>query len=308
MPTPVLIDTDMGVDDAIAVALALSSRQIELVGLASVGGNVSLAQATENIGRLQGILAPKAMPPAGRGLDPPGVLPDATHIFGRDGLGETGLAVAPGYNPGDYAEVYERCLASYPQSLVIVALGPLTNLAALLRFRPGLLQQAARIVVMGGAVWCPGNVTRWAEFNFHRDAQAAAEILAAGLPVTLVPLDVTRQVALDESHVAHLSRSGRAAGDALARMIRYPLEHRADGGKGTFLVHDAVAVGTLIWPELFMRSRVAIDVVPDGEQIGRTRPSVTKDRSRQSAVVISVNALDFLENLLENLCQEEFIV
>ncbi|GMV97641.1 MAG: purine nucleosidase [Phycisphaerae bacterium] len=308
MPTPILIDTDMGVDDALAIALALAGGGLELAGLVSVGGNVPLDQATGNIGRVLAGLGLEDFPPVGVGLDQTGGLKDATGIFGADGLGETHLAVPDDYRTQSYVEVYERCLERHGEALVIAAIGPLTNLAALLRERPDLLRRAGRIIIMGGAVWCPGNVTRWAEFNFYRDPRAAAEVLSAGLPVTLVPLDVTGQVAMDESHVAHLSRSGRRGGELLARMMRHALERGEGGRKGTVLVHDAVAVGTLLWPELFMRSRVAIEVVLEGEQAGRSRPVVGKDKARQSAVVISVSVVDFLESLLERICQEEFIV
>lgn len=307
MPTPVLIDTDMGIDDAIAIALALSSNSIELAGLTSVGGNIPLEQATGNIARVLSALEVRSWPLVGRGLDQGGGLDDARHVFGNDGLGDTGLETPAGYQPATHVEVFERCIRAHGSSLVIIALGPLTNLGALLRDRPGLLQQAGRIIVMGGAVWRPGNVNRWAEFNFYRDPGAAAAVLSAGLPVTLVSLDVTRQVALDESHVARLSRSGQPGGELLARMIRWPLERHADLA-GRFLVHDAVAVGTLLWPELFLRSRIGLEVVTTGEQAGRSKPVVTKDKSRQIGVVISVNVVDFLENLLESICQEEFIV
>ncbi|HOB75578.1 MAG TPA: nucleoside hydrolase [Phycisphaerae bacterium] len=307
MPTPVLIDTDMGIDDAIAVALALASDQIELVGMTSVGGNVPLEQATGNIGRVLSALEAREWPVIGQGLDQRNGLSDARHVFGEDGLGETDLPIPAGYQPRDYVEVFEHCLHAHGSSLTIIALGPLTNLAALMRERPRLLQQAGRIIVMGGALWCPGNVNRWAEFNFYRDAKAAAAVMSAGLPITLVSLDVTRQVALDESHVARLSRSGRPGGEGLARMLRWPLEHHADMA-GKFLVHDAVAVGALLWPELFLRSRIGLEVVTTGEQVGRSKPVVTKDKSRQVGVVLSVNVEDFLENLLERICQEEFIV
>jgi inosine-uridine nucleoside N-ribohydrolase len=99
MATPVLIDTDMGIDDAIAIALALSSPQLELAGLASVGGNVSLDQATANIARLLAALNLKETPPVGRGLDQPNGLNNAHHVFGPDGLGESVLPVPPTTTP-----------------------------------------------------------------------------------------------------------------------------------------------------------------------------------------------------------------
>jgi len=309
MPTPVLIDTDMGVDDAIAITLALSAPNIEVAGLAGVGGNVPLDQAIENIGRLLTGLKIKKPPPAARGLDQTQTqLPDASHVFGKDGLGQIDLPTPKKFKTENYLDFYEKLITKHGKSLTIIAIGPLTNLAGVLRERPGLLQQAGKIIVMGAAVWCSGNVTPHAEFNFYRDPQAADAILSAGLPVTIVPLDVTRQVAIDESHAAHMSCSGIVGGELLARMIQFPLESGTQSAPGTFLIHDALAVGVLLWPEMFMRAKMGLDIVLTGEQIGKCKPIVGKDKSRQVAVVISVNAVDFLENVLEVLCNEKFVV
>ena len=301
---PILIDTDMGVDDAVAVALACYSDELQLVGLCSVGGNVPLEQATDNAARFIAALQPTQMPWLGRGLDQGGQLKDASHVFGADGLG--GVSLPPADLPFlTHLELYEKLIDQHGDALTIVAIGPLTNLAAVLRERPGLLQRAGRIVIMGGAVWCPGNVTAHAEFNFYRDPVAVAEVLEAGLPITLVPLDVTRQVGMDESHAAHLLRSGSRAGTCLGRMIPFAIQ-RDTARAGWFLVHDAVAVGVLLWPTLFLRAHVALRVTTSGPQAGQCKPIVA--RQKQLAVTISVNVADFLENLLEQLCQEKFVV
>lgn len=309
MAHPVLIDTDMGVDDAVAMVLALCAPEIDLVGVTSVGGNVSLDQVTQNIGRLLSGLRLDSWPVLGRGLDQdqPG-LQDATHVFGSDGLGDVDLPVPSDFAVESFLDVYEQLIEAHGHALRIVAMGPLTNLAAVMTERPGLLEKVGQIVVMGGAFWCQGNVTPYAEFNFYRDPRAAQTVLTSRLPITVVPLDVTVQVALDESHTAHLSRSGTRGGELLARMIQYPLVHGTDATPGGFLAHDALTVGVLLWPALFLRSKMAIDVVTSGEQAGRCKPKIAKDKSRQLAVVISVNVVDFLENLLEQLCQERFVV
>ncbi len=309
MPTPIIIDTDAGVDDAMAVALALAAEDLAVVGLVSVGGNVSVEQATRNLGRLLAALPMKTAPPVARGLDQEAEeLRRATHVFGADGLGESVLEPAADFQVGDYLDLYEQLISKHGEDLQIVAIGPLTNLAAVLKQRPGLLERVGKIVVMGGAIWSPGNVTEYAEFNFYRDAVAASVVLSAGLPITVVPLDVTRQVALDESHVAHLMRSGTAAGEILAPMVQYCLGRGADSGPRQFIVHDAIAVGLLLWPELFMRARMALDITTKGEQVGRCRPKVAKKSGGNLAVAISINAEAFLENLLERLCHEKFVV
>jgi inosine-uridine nucleoside N-ribohydrolase len=308
MATPILIDTDMGVDDAVALTLALYSDDIDVAGIVSVEGNVSLDQATTNIGRLLAGLEWSSWPLIGRGLTQPGKGTRAHHVHGSDGLGGINLPTAPDFECQDFLAVYAEAIEKHGADLVILAIGPLTNLAAVIAKKPKLLARAGRIVVMGGAVWHKGNVTPHAEFNFHRDAPAVAAVLGSGLPVTVVPLDVTRQVAMDESHVAHLRRGRTRAGAILADMIRFPLEQEIDDGKGKFLVHDATALGVLLWPKLFMRAAVALDVTTAGPQAGQCKPVSPKSGKPTTSVVISVQATDFLENLLELLCHEKFVV
>lgn len=308
MATPILIDTDMGVDDAVALTLALYSDDLDVAGIVSVEGNVSIDQATANIGRLLAGLEWSPWPAVGRGLAQAGKKPRAHHVHGDDGLGGIPLPALPDLACRDYLTVYEEVIDKHGSDLVILAIGPLTNLAAVLKKKPKLLARAGRIIIMGGAVWHKGNITPHAEFNFHRDAPAVAAVLGSGLPVTVVPLDVTRQVALDESHVAHLRRGRTRAGALLADMIRFPLEQEIDDGKGKFLVHDATALGVILWPKLFMRAAVALDVATTGPQAGQCKPVSPKSGKPATSVVISIQATDFLENLLELLCHEKFVV
>jgi len=308
MATPILIDTDMGVDDAVAITLAFYSDQVEVVGLVSVEGNVPLDQATANIGRLLTGLRRSAWPAVGRGLAQPDQGPRAHHVHGSDGFGGIELPTPTEFKTQDFLTVYRQAIEKHGSDLVILAIGPLTNLAAVLEKDPKLLAKAGRIVVMGGAVWYKGNVTPHAEFNFHRDPVAAAAVLSSGLPVTVVPLDVTRQVALDESHVAHLRRGRTPGGALLADMIRFPLEQKIDDNLGKFMIHDATALGVVLWPKLFMRAAVALEVATSGPKAGQCRPLVAKTGKPTTSVVISVQAADFLESVLEHLCREEFVV
>jgi purine nucleosidase len=308
MSRPVLIDTDIGVDDAVAITLALCVRELELVGLVSVGGNVPLDQVTRNIPSLLAALGRENWPQIGKGLDQDPSLSHALDVHGDDGLGGLGLPTPVDFSAGDYIDTYEELIERHGGDLAIIAIGPLTNLAALMDQRPGLLERAGQIVIMGGAIWCAGNITPKAEFNFYRDPTAASKVLGSGLPISLVSLDITTQVAMDESHLAHLSAGGTKSGQLLSQMIRHPLEADTDGGPGRFIVHDALAVGLLIWPHLFLRSRMGIEMTTRGDDAGQSRPVLAKDKTRQVAVAMSVNAGEFLENLLESLCDEQFIV
>lgn len=311
MPLPILIDTDMGVDDAIAITLALLSEKLSVRALVSVGGNVPLLQATQNVGRLLRALRIDPQPAVGVGLDQQGRnLADARHVFGRDGLGETSWPVLEPFEPQRFTKVYRTFLEQHAGEGIVVCIGPLTNLAELWRTNPSLLKQAARIVIMGGAVWCKGDVEGVAEFNFYRDPGAAELILSAGLPVTLVPLDLTGFLQMDESHVARLAGSDHPAGRFLASILEWPIRFGVgDASPGRFTVHDAAAIGCLLWPELFGGMQLAVRVCTTAPACGKCLPMPRRDTSRKAmSVLTTVGAVDFLENLLESLCSQRFVV
>lgn len=309
MATPVLIDTDMGVDDAVAVTLALAAEALDVVGIVSVAGNVDLEQATNNIGRLLAAVRPDDAPRVGRGLgqENPELI-DARWLFGRDGLGETDHEPPADLQVEGFREVYRDALDRHDGELVIVAIGPLTNLAALHREDTALLRRAARIVIMGGAVFSSGNVEGVAEFNFYRDPEAAATIVSAGLPCTVVPLDATRQVVLDASHAARMRAGSTRTGEFLASALEFPMLRGKEVPEGQFLVHDALAVGILLWPSLFLQTRVGLEIVLDGAERGRSRPAMHVSRDKQVSVVVSVQAVDFLEEMIEAICHQRFVV
>jgi len=309
MAYPVLLDTDMGVDDAVALTLALCAEEVELAGVTTVAGNVSAEQAARNAGRCLGVLRPAKPPRVACGLEQsePGMA-GAAHVFGRDGLGEVDLPLPEDWRYENGLDLYEQAARCYGGRFVVVAIGPLTNLAAVLRKDPSPLARAERIVIMGGAVFCPGNVTPKAEFNVWRDPAAAAAVFASGLPITLVPLDVTQKVALDESHIAHLLASNTRSGQMLARMMEYPLRQEGIVPAGRVLVHDALAIGVLLWPELFLQTQMSLKVATEGPERGRTSPVIGKSRSEKVSVILSVQVADFVERALELLCHEKFVV
>jgi inosine-uridine nucleoside N-ribohydrolase len=311
MPVPILIDTDMGVDDAIAITLALLSEKLGVEALVSVGGNVPLLQATQNVGRLLRALRTDPLPLVGVGLDQHGQgLTDARHVFGKDGLGETSWPGLEHFEPVPCSHAYRDAVEDNRRELIVVCIGPLTNLAEMWRHSPGLLRQIRRIVIMGGAIWCKGNVRGIAEFNFHRDPAAAELLLGAELPITLVPLDLTQFLQMDESHVARLAASEHPAAQFLASVLDWPLRHGAgDSPPGRFIVHDAAAIGCLLWPELFLSTQVAVRVCTEGPNRGKCQPLPRRDQSRKPvSVLTSVDATDFLENMLEVLCTQRFVV
>jgi purine nucleosidase len=197
MAVPVLIDTDPGIDDALALLLAFRSPEWRVEAVTTVAGNVPVDLATANARRLVGLAAASPVVAVGAPRPLAGPLVTAMHVHGDDGLGGLArdLAESPvPVHPGDAADLLIACARRWAGELVVVALGPLTNLALALERDRAAIAGVRAVVAMGGSVGVGGNVTAAAEFNVFVDPEAAARVLTAGLPLTLVPLDVTSQV------------------------------------------------------------------------------------------------------------------
>jgi len=306
---PILIDTDMGVDDAAAICLALASPELDVRAIVGVGGNVDAAQATINIGRLLAAMKPPVMPVVGRGMDQPaGGLADRRALFGEDGLGGCEFPSPDQSRVAEFSAVYKDAIEEAKGELVVVALGPLTNIAAMLDQSPDLMRRIRHLHLTGGAVWAQGDASPASEFNFHKDPTAAAKVMASRLPITVTPLDVTRLVCFDESHAAHLAASGYRTGEVLSRLMRFPIEQDIDPGYGKCHLADAVTIGSLLWPGLFLKTRMRLEIVIEGPQAGRSRPALGGAAEERIDLLTAINAVDFQENLLESLCHEAFVV
>ncbi len=309
MATPLLIDVDMGVDDAVAVALALASPVFDVRAIVAVGGNVEADRVVINIGRLLKALNTPTLPLIGNGLDQSSPdLMDRRELFGEDGLGQCDLPPDDAIEASDFKQVYRETIEAAEGELAIITTGPLSNLAAILTDCPELVSGIKHVYISGGAVWTQGDVTDSAEFNFYRDPEAASRVLSSGLRITVAPLDVSRLVVLDESHVARLSASGCRTGEFLANMLQYPLEQDCEPGYGKTLIHDALACGCAIWPDLFIKTRMRLDIETQGAKVGRSKPVLGGDQASRVGLLTAVNAVDFLENALESLCQDTFTV
>jgi pyrimidine-specific ribonucleoside hydrolase len=308
MATPLLVDTDMGVDDAVAIALALASDRFDVRAIVGVGGCVEIEQVMRNIGGFLAALNPPTMPAIGRGLEGGSEPLDRRAIFGQDGLGECGIPSANAPTAVEFRELYRRTIEESRGELILLTTGPLSNFAAICREMPDLLKSVKHVYVAGAALWTQGNTGGVAEFNCRRDPPAAAAAFSSRRPTTVAPLDVSRFISLDESHLARLAASGYRTGEVLAKMLRYPLEQDADPGYGRTAIHAAVAAGGMLWPTLFMKTRMRIDVVTTGRDAGRSKPALGGDTSLQVDLLTAVNAAEFIQNLLESLNHEAFVV
>ena len=205
----ILIDTDPGVDDAYAILLAMCSPELRVEAITTVCGNVSVQQATQNLLTILGVLDLAEFPIIAQGEAAPLVksLVNAAYVHGDDGLGNTShlrnTAGNPRYSPANTTlsslsgvDLILETVSQYPDELIVVALGPLTNLAKAIRKDAAKMRRLRKIIVMGGVFEDYGNVTTTAEFNIFVDPHAAQEVFQFGVPVHIFPLDATHQVVL----------------------------------------------------------------------------------------------------------------
>ena len=266
----VIIDTDPGTDDALALLMALNCTNLNIEGITTVGGNATLAHTTQNALRLVDHVAAECDVPIAVGADRParGSFSFAYHIHGTDGLGVDLPSTARKVHPADAVElIRDRALAA-PGSVTVIALGPLTNVAAALDGRPDVAQAISEIVVMGGAVEVPGNVTPHAEFNIYEDPWSAEAVFSSGVSVTLIGLDVTHRTFMRRdagpSWFEGDSRSARLGNRILANSFRERVDLQE------FYLHDPLAVAAAIEPDILACRPAQVSVVTDGEQRGHT--------------------------------------
>ena len=273
MPKKIIIDTDPGVDDAMAILLAFQSPEVEVVGLTTVFGNVYTSQATQNALRLVE-LANRPDIPVAHGAELPLVVPlesVADFVHGADGLGNTNLPPPPG-QPIDRpaAQFMVETIMAQPGQVTLVSIGPLTNLALALALEPRIAANVAEVVIMGGAATVNGNVNPAAEANIIHDPHAADVVLTAGWPVTMVGLDVTLRTVMTDDYLAGLKDSGEL-GEFIFDISRFYRDfHYNFYGLAGLHTHDPSAMAYVINPSLFTTERGPIRVITEGLAAGQT--------------------------------------
>ena len=305
---PILIDCDTGVDDALSLMLAAHSPELSILGVTTVAGNISSAEAALNstyvlrqVGRPDvPVVSGAAASLGGREPDP------VPHIHGSEGLGGVRPIELPGGGKSNAADAIDFIVSHARRlagGLTIVATGPLTNIALALRSDPRAMKSIGRLVVMGGALRVPGNITPHVEFNVHCDPLAFQEVMSFGIPTTLFPLDVTETVTLLTSDLA--SATGvRTSMRSFLRDISavYRRFHRTTCGIDGCYVHDALTVAWLIDPSLAKLQRGRVRVETAGKQVGKTH--WTADPSGHIDAAIAFDSKRFFELFWRSLARK----
>ncbi|WIX79048.1 nucleoside hydrolase [Amycolatopsis carbonis] len=265
MGSKLIIDTDPGVDDAFAIALAAVSADVELLGVTTVFGNVPLTSTTANARRLLQLCDRPDVPVAAGASRPLVHLNKrgSSHVHGNDGLSGHAGSLPEATRPLeslDAVGLMVSLLEASDEPVTIAPIGPLTNIAALLAAHPGIKSKISRIVLMGGGV-ARGNSTAVAEFNIWADPEAAHRVIAEDdVPCVMVPLDLTHRCAVDSAWLAKLAASG-PLGRALDGLTPDYLAHyRQVLGFDGIVMHDAVAVAEAISPGILRTETYPVDI------------------------------------------------
>jgi purine nucleosidase/pyrimidine-specific ribonucleoside hydrolase len=270
MPKPILIDTDTGVDDALALILAFRSPELSVKAITTVAGNIEVQKCTRNVHRVLDLLQIRERPIVAQGAKHPLRQPllTASEVHGADGLGNVSKslpAVRP-FKPANAVQTILECCDRYGAKLAIVAIGPLTNLALAWKSDPRTMRKAGHVITMGGAFHVPGNTGPVAEFNYYVDPEAAHIVLNSGIPVTVIPLDVTHQVVVMRKEMEYRAkrRASTVAMTVLNMTREYMRYHMESQGFNGGYLHDPMAVAVAVDRTLVKTRKVRVDVETTG--------------------------------------------
>jgi purine nucleosidase len=306
-PRPVIIDTDPGQDDAVALMLALGNPdRIEVLGVTAVAGNVGLDLTARNCLKLLELVGRTDIP-VYAGASAPLMVPleTAEYVHGATGLNgwdfpEPTTPLRPEFGP-DF--IVDTVMSRPEKTVTLCPLGPLTNVALAMAREPRIAERLDKIVLMGGAQVEGGNVTPSAEFNIYVDPHAAARVFSSGADLAVMSLDVTHQALIRRDWLARLKGLGTRTGEAFTGLLsfyeRYDEEkYGTDGGP----LHDPMTVAYLLRPDLFRGKRVNVEIeTTQGLCFGQTvvdRWAVT-DRPKNATWIDRVDADGFFDLILD---------
>jgi purine nucleosidase len=273
-PNRIILDTDPGIDDALAILLALASPEIDLAALTVIGGNCSQTAATRNALDVLA-LAHAGHVPVATGATRPLLRPPlfAPETHGSGGLGYATLPTAPASPVDEHAiDLLIREVLAAPGKVTLVAVGPLTNIALALRKEPRIIQAVRQVIIMGGALRSDGNVTPLAEFNIYADPHAAHIVLHSGMPIVLLPWDITRHVQFTQADIDRLLQTASPITRFIAEATRFYIEfHLQHLGFAGCSINDPAALALVFLPDLARLQPLAVDVeIASTTTLGKT--------------------------------------
>ena len=305
MKRPIIIDTDPGQDDALAILLALASEEVEVLAITTVAGNVPQPLVTTNTLALL-TLTDRTDIPVYRGCERPMLRPlyTAEYVHGPTGvdgaeLPEPTVQAEPGHAVD---LIIEACLDAGDEPLTLCPIGPLTNIGMAIAKEPRITRSIREIVWMGGAFDEAGNTTPLAEFNAYVDPHAAHVVFTSGVPLTVFPLDVTHRALMTPPYVDELGASTSAVARAAAGMVRFYERHDVDkydipGAP----MHDPCVIAYLVEPELFTGAERTISIDHYHEaSIGNTS-YVAEGQGARATVMTDVDADAFFRMLVDRI-------
>jgi len=265
MARKVILDVDPGIDDAVAMCLALATPELDVLAITAVGGNVQADQATRNVQAIVEQLDPPRWPRLGAASSDQMLRIDARHLFGTDGFCGAHFPCAELHHQRPSVKVISDEVRAAPGDVTIIALGPLSNIAAALQQQPDLASIIGHLIILGGTVSGPGNITPAAEFNMYCDAEAARDVFRSQVTKTLIPIDVTTRILFGFDMLQKIPGDESRIGSLLKRLLPGAFRtYRQQLGLEGIHLHDAVAVVAAIHPELFTTERMHGEVETDG--------------------------------------------
>ncbi len=267
MPKKVIIDCDMGIDDAVALCMALFDPRLEVLAVTATEGCVTAEQANNNLQAIVAELDPHRYPRLGMACSTEDAPPvDTRYLYGDDGLGNAGFEVSQLQHLRPAEKMIIDCVRAHPEEVTIVCLGPLTNLAKAFNRDPALPGLVDQIVMTGGSLDGIGNITPAAEFNFYFDPQSARTVLKSRTTKTLIPLNVSRRVAFGFDLLDQLPTENTRTGYFLRQILPFAFRsYRQQLGHENITLNDAVGAIAVVEPDLFKYEGMGGDVETQGE-------------------------------------------
>ena len=280
MPRKVIIDCDLGTDDAVALCMTLFDSRLEVLAVTATEGVVTANQANNNLQAIVSELDPDRYPRIGMASsadDAPAV--DTRYLYGEDGLGNSGFEASQLQHALPSEKLIIDCVRAHPEEVSILCLGPLTNLARAFQRDPVLPTLIDQIVMTGGSLDGRGNITPCAEFNFYFDPKSAQQVLKSRTTKTLIPLDVTRQVTFGLQFLEELPKEDSRTGYFLRQVLPHAFRaYRQQLGLESITLNDAVGALAFVEPDLFEYEPMGGDVETEA---GLTRGVLVTDRREQ---------------------------